>query len=489
MIRLLASRERVLRESSEIYTKAFRVSPDAISITDMETGRFIEINDSFERFFGYKHNEVIGRTSNELGFWSTPQDRDRLIELVKLRGSVRDFKTSGHTRAGGLKIGLVSAEMVEIAGRPALVLLVRDITNREKAAQALRESEEKFSKAFRTSPDVMSIADFETGRYIEVNDAHEKIFGFKREEVIGRSPTELGIFENPAVREKIWKSLEANGSVRDVEIEARTRDGKRLTLLHNAELIELGGRKCVLRVSHDITERQEAILREQQARREYTLQLIASQEAERARIATELHDSIGQNLLHFRNRLQSVLNKKNLPVKLRKQFEDMNDLAMQTIEEVRRISHDMHPYQLDHLGLTRALASLIESTKQASAVAFEQRIENVDDLFSKDAATNLYRIVQESLNNILKHSRAKKVRITLERDIHEVHLKIADNGRGFAPAKSHKTTKGLGLRNIAEHAQVLNGQFQLNSKPGKGTTLEITIPVSNGRKSAKNARK
>ena len=225
-------------------------------------------------------------------------------------------------------------------------------------------------------------------------------------------------------------------------------------------------------------ERAEAQAREAQARAEYTLQLIASQEAERTRIARELHDSLGQNLLLIKNRVQLEMDGTSLPADLREQLQNISDITSQAIAEVRQISHDLHPPQLELLGLARALGALIDNTRESGKVAIDWKFDSVDDLFPREAATNVYRIVQESLNNILRHSGAKKARVTLERDVHEVLLKIEDDGCGLKTGKDGGGGKGLGLKNIAERVRMLGGKIKLDSEPDKGTRIEITIPIS-----------
>jgi PAS domain S-box-containing protein len=328
----------------------------------------------------------------------------------------------------------------------------------------------------------MSISDLETGRYLDVNAAHDKAFGIPRAEVIGRSPQELGILVVPQQSEMLHAQLEATGSVRNFEVQARNRSGEALTFLMSAEVIELGGRKCVLRVAHDVTQRQraeaergQAVQREQEARIEYTLQLIAAQEAERKRIAAELHDSVGQNILLIRNLSQQVL-QMPLPDAAREQLATIDHLAGLCIADVRQISRDLRPYQLDHLGLKRALEAMLEHAGQASSVEFTARLEPVDDVFSSEAAMNVYRIVQESLNNILKHARAGHANVFLERDIHEVCLRVEDDGAGFAAGKS-PGKNGLGLKNITERVRMLGGKLDIQSAPGQGTRIEVRIPV------------
>jgi|GEM_PF-1662763 len=368
-------------------------------------------------------------------------------------------------------------KLVDVATHTAAVCIAK-----HRMDEALHESEEKFSKAFRTSPDVMSITDLETGRYLEVNDAHEKTFGFTREEAVGHSPAELGIYVDSSARAGMIETLKQHGRFTDLEIQTRARDGRVLTVLHSAELIELGGRQCVLRVSHDITgrkqaetERAEAVAREQQARIDYTLQLIASQEAERARIAGELHDSLGQSLSLIKNRAQLALLEQNLSAPAREQLEAISDTTAHAINEVRQISRDLHPYQLDHLGLTRALEALVDSADEASDIRFNKKLDAIDNAFSRDAATNLYRIVQEGTTNILKYSRARNARVILERDVHDVQLTIEDDGCGF---ETGARAKGMGLKNIAERTRMLGGGLKLDSAPGQGTRIKITIPIS-----------
>jgi signal transduction histidine kinase len=232
---------------------------------------------------------------------------------------------------------------------------------------------------------------------------------------------------------------------------------------------------CISRHRAEV-EREQAVVREQQARVEYTLQLIASQEAERKRIAAELHDSIGQNLLLIKN-LAEMTMRSQAPEQAYEQLGTINHLATQCIAEARQISRDLRPLQLDHLGLKRALEAMLDHAAQASEAQFTYKFEPVDDLFSGEAALNLYRVVQESLNNVLKHAQASHVSVRIERDIHEVLLQIEDDGAGFVTATAAEK-KGLGLRNISERVRMLGGQLKIDSAPDKGTRIQVTIPIA-----------
>jgi signal transduction histidine kinase len=126
--------------------------------------------------------------------------------------------------------------------------------------------------------------------------------------------------------------------------------------------------------------------------------------------------------------------------------------------------------------LTRAIEAMIDSTANASGITFERKLDMVDDVFAKETAMNLYRIVQENLNNILKHSHAKLASVRLERDVHDIQLRIVDDGCGFETDETGDNPKGLGLKNIAERVKMLGGKLKMESRPGNGTQVEVTIP-------------
>ncbi len=212
-----------------------------------------------------------------------------------------------------------------------------------------------------------------------------------------------------------------------------------------------------------------------EARTVFTQQLIEQQEHERRRIALELHDSIGQSLSVIRNRALMSLAAPDQHERMVAQMEEISDAAADSIAEVRQISHNLHPYQLEHLGLTTALETMIESADNSSEIQFETKIEDVDDALSKEAEISLYRIMQECLTNILKHSGATKVCVSLRKNGDVVNLQIEDNGIGFETENSFKPKSGLGLTGIAERAKMLNAQYKISSTPNSGTTISLQI--------------
>ncbi|MBK8810069.1 MAG: hypothetical protein IPN69_04980 [Acidobacteria bacterium] len=208
----------------------------------------------------------------------------------------------------------------------------------------------------------------------------------------------------------------------------------------------------------------------------FTLQLIDYQEQERKRIAVELHDSIGQSLIVIRNRALMSLNSPDNHERVLEQLSEISDSAADSINEVRQIAHNLHPYQLEHLGLKTALETMIEQAEKASDIHFMTEIDNVDETLTKENEINLYRVVQESLNNILKHSGAREAEIRIFRNNGNLHLSIKDDGRGFVVGYE-AGIRGLGLAGIAERAKMLNAEYEIRSTEGKGTTVSLVVDL------------
>jgi PAS domain S-box-containing protein len=324
----------------------------------------------------------------------------------------------------------------------------------------------------------IALSRFADGMILDVNEGFLRFSGYTREEVVGRTALELKLYEHEAQRALVVGQLRRHGHLHDHEQLFRTKSGQFRNQLLWFELLTFSGEQCVLTITWDITERMQAADRERQAKDAFTQKLIASQETERSRIAGELHDSLGQNLILIKHRAQIGLDLAGASPTVRDQFQSLQDMAARAIAEVRHISHDLRPYQLDRLGLGRALEAMIDGAAENGRLPIARKLEPVDDLFSAEAATHLFRIAQESISNILKHAQARSAKVALERDVHDVRLWISDDGRGFAvePGQSGLPAGGLGLSSMAERVEMLGGTLRIESQPGQGTRIEVTIP-------------
>ena len=213
-------------------------------------------------------------------------------------------------------------------------------------------------------------------------------------------------------------------------------------------------------------------------RADFTRRLIDSQENERRRIALELHDSLGQSLTIIRNRALMSLTRTNEHETLIEQMREISDASAEALRETREIAHTLHPAQIEHLGLPAALSTLVDSIESGTSIAFTKNIFDKIAPITNDEAINLYRIAQESLSNIIKHSGAKNATVGLQQTDDHVTLSIADDGIGFSGDGSHG---GLGLKGIHERAGNIGAQLKVQSGAEKGTRITVSLLNNNGR--------
>ncbi|MFY0683878.1 MAG: hypothetical protein JXR20_04945 [Balneola sp.] len=219
-------------------------------------------------------------------------------------------------------------------------------------------------------------------------------------------------------------------------------------------------------------------LREENERqRRFTEQLIESQENERRRIASELHDGLGQQILVIKNRVEIARQQmKDSPI-ISEQLDEIQYSAIRSIEDVRNISHGLRPVLLEKFGLKDALVELCEQMQQSTSIEWSFHIDEINEVIPKDKQINFFRIIQESINNILKHSKADEASVMIRYLDDNVTVVVVDNGIGFNTI-SDEINKGLGLLGMKERAENLGGEIRIESIPSVETIVKINIPVT-----------
>lgn len=219
--------------------------------------------------------------------------------------------------------------------------------------------------------------------------------------------------------------------------------------------------------------------RQQAARLAFSRQILQGQESERQRIAANLHDSLGQDLLVIKNQARLAMQPMVDEADRQNRLNKISEITSQAIAEVRQITYDLRPYQLDRLGLTQAIRAVVSQASENSPILIATYLDAIDGIFDKESEIHLYRIIQEALNNILKHSAATEAAVVVKSPNDLVSLSIRDNGRGFdadAAGSSSVRDIGYGLRGMRERTRILGGRFMIDSHPAQGTSITIEIP-------------
>ncbi|MDI6853925.1 MAG: PAS domain-containing protein [Deltaproteobacteria bacterium] len=361
--------------------------------------------------------------------------------------------------------------------------ILREIEERQQAEERLEESEARFAAFMRHLPGMAEMRDT-NGRYLFVNETWEKIFARNPDDCRGKT------------LEEVWPPDFAS---RFMELDRRIiEDGHPL---ENIENLDQNGRTyswlitrfpilnqenqavMVGAIGIDITARrqaEEALKASEQKLRSLTAQLLSAQEIERKRLAAELHDELGHSLLTLKLRLESLEEQlQPQQVSLKKEVQKILRFISQTIGEVRRLYLDLIPGDLEDLGLTAALHSLIEDfIDLQKQISWEVEVDNLDGLFPLPIQTAIYRVVQEALTNIGKHAKPTQVALSISKDQDKVLFTIKDNGGGFDANKVFAQKKTLGLLSMEERVKILGGTFNLWSQKNQGTKISFSIPLS-----------
>jgi signal transduction histidine kinase len=211
--------------------------------------------------------------------------------------------------------------------------------------------------------------------------------------------------------------------------------------------------------------------------------LITAHEEERRRVARELHDGLGQDLLVVASEAQLSLSQEQNPPGTQARLKDIADTAKQALQQARRMAHNLRPGLLEELGFTKAVRAMLQKGAQASGLCVDVQLADVDGLLPPEFEVNLFRITQECLNNVLKHANASQANFTLTQANSDLRLVVEDNGDGFdytRLASMPPEQRGFGLPQMAERAKIMGGRLGIESHPGRGTRLTVDVPLLNG---------
>jgi len=471
--------------SLNLFRTLIDESSDGFEVIDLETGRFLGVNETTCRRLGYQREELLSL--------SVPDIEAVAVDFSSWHKLVEDIRQSGfkilegrHKRKDGSTFPVeVSVRHVKL-DRDYLVAAVRDITKRKQAEESQRTSEARFRRLVDSNVQGVMFSNMK-GEIIKANDAFLDIVGYTRKDMeAGRlnwgalSPPKYAEADRHAVAETV-----ATGVFTPYEKEYLRKDGARVPILIGGAAFEDDSGEGVCFVI-DITERkqaEEALKNSQAQLRALSARLQSVREDESERIAREIHDELGQALTTLNMDLiwiQQKLKAEKSPL-LRPQFQRRMKAATAlletTVRSVQRISTELRPAMLDDLGLTATLEWQAEEFEARTGIHCQWKLKPATVRPNRDQATALFRIFQEILTNVARHSRARSVNLRLVQNDGKLILEVADDGKGF-DEKKLLLHKSLGLLGIRERAAFIGGGVEICSAPGKGAKITVTSPVT-----------
>ena len=367
----------------------------------------------------------------------------------------------------------------------------QDITKQEVAQQAIKSSEIKYRRLFETSKEGIILLDASTGIISDINPFILDFLGFSKESYVGKKLWEIKAVKGIHESEQVFREIIEKGYARYDELELNTNEKKKVMIEFISIAYVVNGNRLIQCHLWDVTERKQLqeelnLTAKQRAEdlKKFAHSIQQAHEEERLRISRELHDDVCQRLTALKFQLDIFEDarqeiKKIGVTKLRSIKKEIDNLII----EVRGISHNLRPTALDHFGLVTALRLLCSESKKIHPVKinFTSNIPTFRH-FDPNIEIALYRIGQEALTNCIKHSKAKEIKLKISENGKEIIFKIEDNGLGFDIDKYYDRSKSesghYGLINMKERTEQLRGNFNIKSNKGKGTAVEISIPVT-----------
>jgi len=361
-----------------------------------------------------------------------------------------------------------------------LVLLDIDLIKRPLLAEA-RESRD-YANVLLESSGQSVIAFGSDERIVLINSGVEKMFGYRREEIIGQP---MGMLFTEGARQNPGRSLREffdtpahppAGLVQDLE--ARRQDGATFPAEVSLSMVERTEDKLAVAFVTDITERRRLEALSELYRGQIgalAAQLITVQEEERRRVSRELHDGLCQRLASLALDVDALA-AEITPVSARTRLRALQTRVVKASEEARHIAYELHPSMLDDLGLVISLKALCGEFSKTESIAVRFKSSKLPASVPQEVASGLYRIAQESLQNVAKHSKAKHVSVELTVPDHSIRLTIKDDGVGF-DLLAVRGKGGLGMVSMGERARMMRGKLSMESRPGQGAEIAVKVPM------------
>jgi PAS domain S-box-containing protein len=467
-------------QAKELFHYLFEQASLGIAVEDLD-GTLLLANPALCSMLGYAENELCGMNCSQFANPEDSQDDWALFQQLSA-GAIDQYSLEKrYVRKDGAKLwGRLNVSLLknDNGGSPLVFAFLENVTERKLTEDALRESEQRFrlaayaGKMFSYEWDAATDVMARSGEYAEMLCADgvtqlttgqktlAKVHPDDREKVLAADAA-LGP-EEPYLRVS-HRMAGPDGDAIWVERTGRAHFDKQGKMLRIVGMVA------------DITERKRA----EAALADVSRRLIEAQEQERSRIARELHDDIGQRLALLAVELEQLYqNPPDLP-DVRSRVGELHQQASELATDIQTLSHELHSTKLEYLGAVAAMRDLCRELGEQTKVKIDFKSQGLPNPLPSNISLCLFRVLQESLRNALKHSGAGQVEVELSGTPDEVHLVVSDRGVGF-DSKAAKESPGLGLISMEERLKLLKGTIAIESKPKHGTTIHARVPLSSG---------
>jgi PAS domain S-box-containing protein len=473
--------EESLLKSEKKFSSIFHLNPNPIVITEIATGKMVDVNQAFTSWSGYFRKEVIGVSVLDIDIWANQDDREKTIGALTESGEVNNKEVILRCKNGNLRNVLLSCRFIEIEQERYLLTLIHDITERKQVEEKYRSIFENAQEGiFRSTPE---------RRFVMANQSMARILGYDSPEdfIAGITDIPRQLYVDPDDRTKIVRMMERQGLARSNEVRFYRKDGSiiwvSMTIMPTRD--EKGQVLYYEGIVEDITDRKRAdeeSRRTEEQMRAFAARLQTVREEERTHIAREIHDELGGALTGIKIDF-SLLTKAAGEIKEELLKHSMLDQMLntmkhidKTIKTVRKIATELRPGILDDLGILAALEWQLNDFQKHTGIRCEW-ISSLEEInLDEQETTALFRIFQETLTNIARHADATGVRVHLRKEANTCVLDVEDNGRGITK-NNIDDKRSLGLLGMRERTLAFGGHIDVKGQPGRGTKVTVEIPV------------
>ena len=466
--------EQLLRESEEKYRTLIEQASDPIVIYAI-TGMILDCNNAFMQVMGYQKEDIGKLKVTDMFFEEDLKEKPLVFGGLRKGYLVHDQRRAKRKDGSSVLVELNSKMMPD----GNIMVIGRDITEKKRYEEKILYEKKLSDSIINSLPGVFYLFNKE-GKFLRWNKNFENVLGYSSKEIAKIHPVELfDESEKKLIADKI-NNVFITGED-SVEANFLTKSGKKIPFYFTGCFVEYENIPCLVGVGIDITERviaQEEIKRSEDQIRQLATHLQNIREDERKHIAREIHDELGQQLTVMKMDI-SWINKKLMSLGddlIREKAKELMEMIDHTVMTIRRISSELRPSLIDDLGLTAAMEWHLNEFEKRSDIKTSLKVLSGSIHLSDNAKIGIFRIFQESLTNVARHSSAKNVDVVLFQKTDKLILSIIDNGLGFDKQKIAEK-KTLGILGMKERTAMIRGSYEITSEPGKGTRVLVSIPL------------